>query len=93
MLASVKFKALLFVALLIFFIIVRLPMAFVLGRIDPQSGLIWSGVSGTVWNGNITGLRYHQYDIGDARVRLKFLPLLRGRAGVSFAVTRASYTR
>lgn len=76
---------LLFVGVLVLTLVVRFPLSL---------ALAWSGapitaerVTGTIWNGQLTGVRAQGYDIGRVDIAARPLALLTGRFGADLAVS------
>lgn len=62
----------------------RLPLGLVTDRI--AGPVAFGAVSGTLWDGQVRGLSVNGETLGDARVRLRFLPLLKGLAVADLAI-------
>lgn len=60
-------------------VIATLPLSFALRFVSPAPSLGWDQAQGTVWSGQLTGLRYGRQPIGTARVSLLPSRLLRGQ--------------
>lgn len=65
-------------------IVARLPLSLAASHL-PDS-VSYQGVSGTLWNGRIEGLKVKDETVGDAVLGLRFLPLLTGRAEAGLAL-------
>ncbi len=80
---NTRWLAAIFAACFAVVMIATLPMAVVLRAVDlPAHGVVFSRVSGTVWNGEIAGLAWRGHDLGGARLALRPLSLFIGRLGV-----------
>jgi hypothetical protein len=74
--------AVLFAACFALVVIATLPLSVVLAALDlPARGISYTRASGTVWNGELAGLRWRGQDLGGARLAFRPLPLLWGRLG------------
>ncbi|GGY52757.1 type II secretion system protein N [Parvularcula lutaonensis] len=65
-------------------LLARLPMGLVVE--NARLPLSYESVTGTLWNGEIRGLTVDGQRIGDARIALRFLPLLTGKAEANVTV-------
>jgi general secretion pathway protein N len=74
-------RELFFFGALLFSLIALLPLRFALDRLGfADSGLSARDVEGSVWLGALAEARFGTVAIGDVATRLRFLPLLIGRA-------------
>jgi general secretion pathway protein N len=71
-------------------VVALLPMRLVTKGYIPE--LEAQQVSGTIWNGQLRGVRYQRVPVGDIDAGLSFASLLRGRLEVAFARPDASLT-
>jgi hypothetical protein len=67
----------LFIAVFVGLTVSRLPLSLVVERVP--LGLGYDRIEGSIWNGDIYGLKVEGKPVGEAAVGLKFLPLLTGR--------------
>ena len=73
------FRILLIALVALVGVVASLPLGVVTGQVETRaSGLSWTQVQGTVWNGRISNLRFGRQVIGDARLSLKPSALLGG---------------
>jgi general secretion pathway protein N len=66
------------VAVYVVFLLITLPAAFVTARLAKR-GVISSATSGTIWHGQVTGLRVGVLNLGNAEWNFLFLPLFTGK--------------
>ena len=73
-----------FICLIVFvvFLIVKLPAAQVISRVQLPSEVTVHGVSGTIWNGHAASVSVQGLPIHDVNWQLAFLPLLTGTASL-----------
>lgn len=84
---SNRLLAAVFASCLILVVLATLPLSFVLRMLDlPAQGLSYSRVSGTVWNGAVSGLSWRGNDLGGAAIALRPLAMLRGRLGADVSL-------
>lgn len=60
------------------FLIVNLPAVHILSKIQLAKGISVSGISGTIWNGNVQRAQAKGFPISDVNWTLSFFPLLLG---------------
>ncbi|PKG97946.1 type II secretion system protein N [Paraglaciecola sp. MB-3u-78] len=60
------------------FLIVKLPAVHVLSKMQLPNGISVSGISGTIWNGNVQSAQAKGFPISDVNWSLSFFPLLLG---------------
>ena len=60
------------------FLIVKLPAVHVLSNIQLAKGVSVSGISGTIWNGNVQRAQAKGFPLSDVNWTLSFFPLLLG---------------
>jgi general secretion pathway protein N len=60
------------------FLMVKLPAVHVLSKIQLPNGISVSGISGTIWNGNVQRAQANGFPISDVNWTLAFFPLLLG---------------
>jgi general secretion pathway protein N len=60
------------------FLIVKLPAVHVLSKMQLPNGISVSGISGTIWNGNVQRAQAKGFPISDVNWSLSFFPLLLG---------------
>lgn len=66
-------------------VLARFPLGTALGWADLPVG--YRGVSGTLWDGEVSGLIVDGERIGDAAIRVHFLPLLTGQVRAEIALS------
>lgn len=73
-----------FICLIVFvvFLIVKLPAAQVISRVQLPPEVTVHGVSGTIWNGHAASVSVQGLPIHDVNWQLAFLPLLTGTASL-----------
>lgn len=69
-----------FLCALLFSLAALLPLRFALGWLHGDKGLAAREATGSVWLGALTEARFGTTQLGDVSTRLRFLPLLIGRA-------------
>lgn len=76
-----------FAACFVLVMVATLPMAVALRTLDlPAHGVSFSRASGTIWDGEITGLAWRGHELGAARLGLRPRSLFIGRIGVDIAL-------
>jgi general secretion pathway protein N len=60
------------------FLMVKLPAVHVLSKMQLPNGISVSGISGTIWNGNVQRAQAKGFPISDVNWSLSFFPLLLG---------------
>lgn len=69
-----------FLCALLFSLAALLPLRFALGWLYADKGLAAREATGSIWLGALTEARFGTTQLGDVSTRLRFLPLLIGRA-------------
>lgn len=69
-----------FLCALLFSLVALLPLRFALGWLYADQGLSAREATGSIWLGALTEARFGTTQLGDVVTRLRFLPLLIGRA-------------
>src|SRR5437667_12043274 len=77
------------VAAYVLFLLITLPAAFITARLAKR-GVISSATSGTVWHGEVTGLRVGVLNLGNVEWTFRFLPLFTGKLAADIKLLQAA---
>lgn len=83
-----KTKIILFVAFLLLLIVILIPAKLITGFIPEKSGVVLSGLDGTVWSGNIAQLQLKDWSLNDVEFNTKVFSLLTGKLGADISILK-----